>query len=170
MQNILIKLFGLLLVLFVVIAAASAAEAAPAAEAPAGASLSAGPFDGIFYGWVQGDHGSQALMILDLTHRDETVEGKVYLGEGLVVDAGVCGSAAVPSGVQAASGQTSPGAPDEFNADAEFQITGLEIGVEIASQVSADGESLTAEARIDLPWFCGTNPVLSGTLIRYHPQ
>ena len=170
MQNILPKLFGLLLALFIVMAAVTAADAAPAAPLTSGVSSPAGPFEGVFYGWVQGDQGSRAPMVLDLRHEAGTVDGKVYLGEGLVVDAGVCGSSAVPSAVQSASGLTRPETPDEFSANAQFQISGLEIGVEIASQVSSDGESLDAEARIDLPWFCGSDPVLSGTLIRYHPQ
>ena len=170
MQKTIINLLVLILVLFIVVTAASTASAAPSESSPIESLPASGPFEGVFYGWVQGDQGSRAPMVLDLSHEDGTVDGKVYLGEGLVVDAGVCGSSAVPSAAQSASGQTRPEAPDEFNANAQFQISGFEIGVEIASQVSSDGESLDAEARIDLPWFCGADPVLSGTLIRYHPQ
>lgn len=170
MQKILINLLAVILVLAVAIAAISRAEAAPADGPPAEATTQTGPFDGIFYGWINGDNDSRAPMILDLSHDDSMVNGDIYLGEGLIVDGGICGVAEVPSGVQSASGSTDPRTPEEFNTVVGFEISGLEIGVEITGQVAADGESLATEAQIDLPWFCGTDPEISGTLQRYHPN
>ncbi|MDX1436897.1 MAG: hypothetical protein R3335_08805 [Anaerolineales bacterium] len=168
MKSILIKLLGLILGFFIIIAAATNANAAPADAPPLKTNAEAGPFQGVFYGWVYGDEDSKAPMVLDLTHREETVWGDIYVGEGLMVDGGFCGEAAVPAGKQTASGQTNARTPDKFNASTAFEISGLEINVDIASQVAADGESLTAEAQINLPWFCGADPVIGGTLVRYH--
>ena len=170
MQNLLIKLLALILVLGIAIAATSAAQAAPAQAPPIETTAATGPFDGIFYGWVNSDNGSRAPMVLDLTHKGSTVSGDIYLGEGLVVNGGICGEAAVPSGIQSATGTTDPRSPDMFSTAIGFEFSGLEIGVDITGQVAPDGESLSAEAQIDLPWFCGADPELSGTLLRYHPN
>jgi hypothetical protein len=32
--------------------------------------------------------------------------------------------------------------------------------------VSSDGEVITARAKIDLPWFCGRDPVITSRLYR----
>jgi hypothetical protein len=167
MKSILIKLLGVILGLFIIISATTNANAAPAEVAPIEAASAAGPFQGIFYGWINGDEGSKAPLVLDLTHQNETIFGDIYLGEGLVVDGGICGSAAVPAAKQSASSQTSLGTPNEFNASTAFEISGMEINVDIASRVADNGETLTAEAQIDLPWFCGADPVIEGTLARY---
>ena len=66
MQKILINLLGVILVLAVAIAAISRAEAAPAEVPPAEVTAQTGPFNGIFYGWINGDEDSRAPMILDL--------------------------------------------------------------------------------------------------------
>ena len=170
MQKILINLLAVIMVLAIAIAASSQAEAAPAEVPPTNTASVAGPFEGIFYGYINSDTGSRAPMILDLTHTGNIVSGDIYMGEGLVVNGGICGEAAVPSGVQSASGSTLPNNPDQFSTAVEFEVSGIEIGVEINSQVSADGETLAAEAQIDLPWFCGADPEISGTLQRYHPN
>jgi hypothetical protein len=166
MKKIIINLFGLVLVLVIAIAATSGAQAAPADSRSPGSE----PFQGIFYGWVHGDQNSQAPMILDLTQGDGIVQGDIYLGEGLVVDGGFCGTASVPAGMQSASGLNDSKDSGEFSASTSFQVQGLDIDVEIASRIADDGGSLTAEARIDLPWFCGEDPVVSGTLLKYQPQ
>ena len=163
MQKILISLLVLIAVMFL---AATAASAAPLPAEP----LTGGPYEGIFYGYIYSDNGSRAPMILDLHHQSDQVQGEIYLGEGLYVDAGVCGAGNVPAGQQFASGQTLSGDPSQLQASTNVQVQGFEIGVDLISKVSPDGNSLQAQASIDLPWFCGSDPHISGTLMRYQPQ
>lgn len=125
-----------------------------------------GPYEGVFYGTMTGDNNTSALMALQMTHRDGVVEGKIYLGEGLFVDAGVCGKAEIPSMRQYATGQTQPDNPNELSVHSNINVSGFDIGVELHSNVSADGETLTAQASIDLPWICGRDPSFTGTLDR----
>jgi hypothetical protein len=125
-----------------------------------------GPYEGVFYGIVTGDNNSNALMALQMTDRNGVVEGKIYLGEGLYIDAGVCGKTEIPSVQQYATGQTLPDNPNEMSVNSTVNVSGFDIGVELHSIVSADGETLTAQASIDLPWICGRDPSFSGTLER----
>ena len=105
-------------------------------------------------------------MALQMTDRNGIVEGKIYLGEGLFVDAGMCGKTEIPSMRQYASGQTKPDNPNEMSVQTMVNISGFDIGVDLNSTVSADGKALTAEVSIDLPWICGRDPSFSGTLDR----
>jgi hypothetical protein len=162
MQRILIGMLVLIAVIFV---AATAASAAPLPAEPV-----TGPYEGVFYGYIHSDNGSKAPMILELSHRVNQVKGNIYLGEGLYVDAGMCGAGNVPAGQQFASGQTLSGDPSQLQASTNFQVQGFDIGVDLVSRVAPDGNSLDAEAKIDLPWLCGGDPTISGTLVRYQPQ
>lgn len=125
-----------------------------------------GPYEGVFYGIVTGDNNSNALMALQMTDRNGVVEGKIYLGEGLYIDAGVCGKTEIPSMQQYATGKTQPNNPNEMSVQSNVNVSGFDIGVELHSIVSTDGETLTAQASIDLPWICGRDPSFSGTLER----
>ena len=126
----------------------------------------AGPYEGVFFGTVNGDNNSRAWMAMKLTHRDGVVEGKVYLGDGLIVDAGMCGNSEIPSMMQYASGMTNPNNPNELVVQTMVNVSGFDIGIDLNSTVSADGKTLTADASIDLPWICGRDPSFSGTLDR----
>ena len=126
----------------------------------------AGPYEGIFFGFVYGDNNTRAPLALQMTHRNGAVQGNIYLGEGLYVDAGVCGKSEIPPMKQYASGATLPNNPNQMSVQTMVNVSGLDIGVNLNSIVSADGETLTADASIDLPWICGSDPSFSGTLER----
>lgn len=153
-------ILSLLIAMMTVSMAAFSVSAAPSPSA----ETHVGPYEGIFYGVVQGDKNSRAPMALQLTHRDGVVQGKVYLGEGLYVDGGVCGGVNVPSGIQYASGKTIPSNPNHLGARSTFNVSNINVAVSLNGDLSPDGEVLNANAKIDLPWFCGTDPQLSGTL------
>jgi hypothetical protein len=125
-----------------------------------------GPFEGVFSGVLHGDNNSHAPIALQMTHRDGVVNGKVYLGEGLYVNAGVCGKTKIPSMVQSASGKTIPNKPNKLVVSTGFNVSGFNVGVDLTSTVSANGETLNASTSIDLPWICGRDPSYSGTLSR----
>jgi len=126
----------------------------------------AGPFEGTFYGVIQGDNNSRAPIALQMTHRDGLVNGKLYLGEGLFVDAGRCGKTSIPSMARSASGKTYASNPNKLAMNTIFNVSGFNIGANINSSVSADGNTLNAKVAVDLPWICGRNPSYSGTLQR----
>ena len=129
-----------------------------------------GPFEGLFFGAIEGDRGSDAPIALALNHRGKEVAGQVYLGEGLLVDGGRCGSAAVPAGVQFARGRTLPGDPDHLLTEITFEVQGFEVRVDLEAEISPDGELIEVDAQIDLPWLCGVDPSLSGNLERVDPS
>jgi hypothetical protein len=123
-----------------------------------------GPYEGTFRGTVYGDYGTSAPMTLELTHRGNQVEGYVHLGQGLNVNGRFCGTSDVPAGTLYASGWTEPNNPNRLTARSTFEVQGMDITVDLDSQASPDGSIITAKAKLDLPWFCGRDPVLSGTL------
>jgi hypothetical protein len=120
-----------------------------------------GPFEGTFNGMVYGNNGTSAPFSLVMTHRGDVVSGTAFVGEGLFVDGGICGSAYVPATAQAAGGVTS-GKGNQLDAKTTFNIEGMPITVDLESTVV--GGVIDAEAKIDLPWFCGSDPVLSASL------
>lgn len=135
-----------------------------ASAAPETAVSKAGPYEGVFHGTVYAPDGSSANMSLDMTHRNGIVEGTVFLGEGLTIDAGLCGAAAIPASSVVASGKTSATNPKNLAATSVFDVSGITVKVNLNSQIS--GDELGATAKIDLPWLCGSDPVLTGTLHR----
>lgn len=153
---------SLLLVLTAFFALTVVASASP--EIPE--THQVGPFDGTFHGVAKGDNGSSAPLTLELTHYGNTVKGTAFLGKGLHVDGGFCGAANIPASVRSASGQTVPNNPRRLAASTAFDVGGFEIGVELDGNVSANGRVLTADAKIDLPWICGGDPVLTTTLYK----
>lgn len=145
-------------------ATAFAAEAQVISTSPA--AMEVGPYEGVFSGVLYGDNNSRAPIALQMTHRDGVVNGRLYLGEGLYVNAGVCGKTEIPSMVQSASGRTLPSNPNKMVVKTGFNVSGFDIGVDLTSTVSADGQTLNAGTSIDLPWICGRDPSYSGTLSR----
>lgn len=136
-----------------------------AADAPTlSNSALPGPFEGVFYGILPGDNNSRAPIALQMTHRDGVVNGRLYLGEGLYLDAGRCGKTQVPSLVQSASGRTMSNNPYQLAVNTTFNVSGFNIGADLDSTVSADGNTLTAKVAVDLPWICGRSPSYSATL------
>lgn len=140
--------------------------AAYAAPVAAGRPVQRGPYEGVFEGFVQGDKGSNAPISLDLTHRGREVAGTVTLGEGLYVSGGWCGAVQVPALAQYVSGQSDRTNARRVTVTPTFDAGGFDLTVRFESLLSTDGETITARAKIDLPWFCGRDPVLSGVLYR----
>lgn len=126
-----------------------------------------GPFEGTFTGTVKGDLGSQTTLTLDLTDRANIVSGEATLGTGLKVNAGkVCGTAVVPGGTIWAEGEKSPRKPRELSAASTLEVSGMDVTIEVSGQLAADGKTLDVTAKIDTPWICGRDPVITGTLTK----
>lgn len=154
--------FGFILVLVATLALTFSASAAPQPEKP----TKIGPYEGRFQGKVYGDKGKSAPLTLELEHRGNRVEGNVLLGQGLYVDGGMCGAGYVPAGSQFAAGETSAKDPGHLSAQTNFKVSGINVKLDLDGQISAGGDELDAKAKIDLPWLCGRDPVISGTLFK----
>jgi hypothetical protein len=150
--------------LFAVIGLFVLTAVGPVSAAPAAPAGKIGPYEGEFNGTVIAPNGSEAPMSLNMTHRGSVVEGTVFLGEGLTIDAGMCGQAAIPSASIEATGNTSLTNPAKLSTSSVFDVNGITVKVILDSAVQ--GDALTAKATIDLPWICGGDPVLTGTLQR----
>ncbi|MGW8318094.1 MAG: hypothetical protein ACWGPS_02530 [Candidatus Promineifilaceae bacterium] len=124
------------------------------------------PFEGTFRGTVYGSEGSSAFLTLNLSQTGKIVEGDLLLGSGLYVDGGFCGGGYVPSGTQSATGKVVPDNPNRLTADSTFKVNGMNIKVRLTGDTLANGNALKARATVDLPWLCGQDPQLSGTLYR----
>ena len=151
-------------VLFIGIARAAATEISETTTMPT--MITPGPFEGVFSGSVRGDNNSQAPITLELTHRGDDVEGVVSLGEGLYVNAGMCGGASIPASEQSFTVKTQPGKPRELSTQLAFNVSNYKVGVNLESLISDDGKMITSQVSIDLPWICGRDPKLTGTLYR----
>lgn len=158
-------LLAMLAVVVLVFGITAGTVLAAEASSPAD-SATPGPFEGVFYGIVYGDNNSRAPIAMQMVHRDGVVSGKLYLGEGLFVSAGVCGKTTIPSMVQSASGSSLPSDPNKLTASTTFNVSGIDVGANLNSKVSADGGTLNATTSIDLPWICGRDPSYSATLYR----
>jgi hypothetical protein len=141
-----------------------AATASSALAAPTQATGATGPYEGRFQGRVSAEDGSSAPLSVTLTHKGDTVAGVATLGEGLEVQTPFCGSASVPSRTESLSGETQPGQPRHLEATSTFAVQGLAITVHFSSDVSTDGKTIQGTTTLDIPWFCGGDPVLTGTL------
>jgi hypothetical protein len=155
-------LIGILITVISLVIVSTGVFAAPSTES----TKEVGPYEGNFTGVVIGDQGSRAPLTLNLTHRGEIVNGSVSLGDGLYIDGGICGGVNVPSGRHSASGRSSMTNPEHLNAQSSLSIENFNITVNLASDVTAGGKFMTAKARVDLPWFCGKDPVINGYLIK----
>jgi hypothetical protein len=72
----------------------------------------------------------------------------------------------VPATEQTVSGLTDRSNARRVSVTPTFDVGDFELKVKFESLLSTDGERIMARAQIDLPWFCGRDPVLAGTLIR----
>lgn len=124
------------------------------------------PFSGTFAGIVYGDNGSSAPLTLTLTQRGNTVEGTAVIGDGLEVNAGgFCGTAVVPATSATANGTTTNRQPRHLAANIPFQVSGMDITARATGDLTADGQELNFEVKIDTPFLCGRDPIISGTLL-----
>lgn len=154
----------LFLAFFAVVMAVSVLAGGVLAASVPAAAEPAGPYEGIFSGYVYGDRNSRAEITLEMTHGGNAVEGIVHLGEGLYVDGGRCGGGYIPPSVQSASGETLSTDPNRLQANTVFNVSGLQITAELDSQILPGGEELIVQASIDLPWLCGRDPALKAEL------
>ena len=161
-------LFGMLAAVMLIsgLTAGTVFAAEPPTVPNSTSSTGVGPFEGVFSGVLYGDNNSRAPIALQMIHRDGVVNGRLYLAEGLFVNAGVCGKTKIPAMAQSASGRTLTNNPNKLAVNTSFNISGFNIGVDLTSTVSADGSTLNAATSIDLPWICGRDPSYSGTLYR----
>ena len=157
-------IIGLLLTLGAVFAVTATASAAGIDERPEPKPDRL--FDGTFRGTIYGDKGSSAPIELQLTQNGRHVRGDVEIGSGLYVNGGMCGSGYIPGGAQSAGGQVSAKNPNRLYAESTFKVSGVKVTIDLLGIASADGEEVDTQAKIDLPWLCGRDPVMTGTLYR----
>lgn len=155
---------GALDVLAILALLAIGVSAAP--ETASAAAERVGPYEGAFGGYTYGDEGTRAPLMLDLTHRDGQVAGQVSMGQGLYVDAGICGAVNIPAATVSVSGKTDSRNPKHLEVTPAFDVNGFKLAVDFESDLSSSGQILTAKAKVDLPWFCGRDPQLTAKLYR----
>jgi hypothetical protein len=129
-------------------------------------TISGGLFAGSFEGTLTGDDRSSAPITLELSQSGNTVTGDIVIGRGLVVDGGVCGIAAVPAATETAAGKVTSRTPRHLDAATTLTVQGMKITIDLDGDLSRDGDTLAAKAKIDLPWLCGRDPIITGTLER----
>jgi hypothetical protein len=124
------------------------------------------PFEGEFSGYVYADRGSKTGIILEMSQLDKDVSALVRLEEGLYIDAGICGSSFIPAGEQTAHATVQANNPGLMSTNLVFTVKNLKVSVDLTGKISADGKSIDTKAIIDLPWLCGRDPVIQGTLYK----
>ncbi len=142
-----------------------AAPARPATRSTV-AATSGGLFTGDFEGRLQGEDGSSAPATLVLVQTGRDVASKLTIGRGLIIDGGNCGLVEVPSSTQTVTGKTQAKTPRHLEAASSFKVQGIAVTIDLDGDLSRDGETLAAEAKIDLPWLCGNDPVITGEFSR----
>ena len=156
------KLLGVISILILLSTAATTVLAAPKDLK----SNVKDPFQATYKGVVHGDKGSQALLTLALSQVNDQISGTVYLGSGLYINAGRCGGGYLPAAVQSAEGEVNKYKPNLIEASTAFKVSGFKVAIDLEGLLSSDGDVLETEAKIDLPWLCGQDPIINGTLYR----
>ena len=131
-------------------------------SAAAPEKATAEPFTGTFAGIIQGSNNSEAEMILELEQDGNKVVGTAFIDEGLYVNAGNCGGAYIPATTETAVGTVSAKNPDILFAEASLNVSGINVTIDFVGEL--DEDTLDLEAKIDLPWLCGKDPLLHGTV------
>jgi|SwirhirootsSR3_FD_contig_51_6963435_length_698_multi_1_in_0_out_0_1 hypothetical protein len=139
---------------------------AGAFAAPRTPTIQPGLFAGTFRGTVHSDDGSSAPLELKVTQHGRDLSGIATLGNGLSVDGGFCGSSAIPPTTRQVTGRTQANDPRRISVSSQFDVQGIPVTVALNGNLSLDGKSAQAQAKVDIPFFCGHDPTLSGTLYR----
>ncbi len=147
-------------------AALPPAQPAPIGGEQPGGDTPAGGFDGTFVGTLSGDNGTSAPATLVMSRSGDAVSARLEIGQGLTLDAGSCGVQAVPAGAQSATGTIDPAAPNRLQSQGSIPVAGFAIGVALAAELAADGQTLAARADLDLPFLCGRDAAIGGTFLR----
>ncbi len=124
------------------------------------------PFNGSFAGTLSTANGSSAPVSLALAQTGTTVSGDISIGDGLTIDGGNCGAQAIPAGGRAVTGQTDPSNPNHIEVTAGYDVQGIAITAKLTADLSTDGNAITGRIDLDLPFFCGSDPVITGALTR----
>ncbi len=143
--------------------------AAPGGVGAAGGAAvpgATGGFNGAFSGTLITANGTSAPATLTLTQTGGNVTGQVEIGPGLTIDAGTCGSQAVPELVQSVAAAVDPAAPNRIQSVGGVPVGGFNVGVVLTADLAPDGQSVAARADLDLPFLCGRDPSISGTFTR----
>ncbi|GMQ79322.1 MAG: hypothetical protein BMS9Abin02_1899 [Anaerolineae bacterium] len=156
------KFLGVISILFLLSTAATTVLAAPKDLK----SNDNDPFQATYRGIIHGDKGSQAPLTLALTQVNDQISGTVYLGRGLYIDAGRCGGGYLPAAIQSAEGEVNKYDPNLLEASTAFKVSGFKVSIDLEGLLSSDGDLLETEAKIDLPWLCGRDPIINGTLYK----
>lgn len=115
------------------------------------------PFTGVFEGTVAGDANSSALVKADLIQNGAQVSGTVVIGDGLLIDvgSGFCpGLQAVPATTMDLSSQTLPNNRYRLEENTTIQVQGFDIGVQVIANATEDGETVTVQLNLAIPWPC----------------
>ncbi len=123
------------------------------------------PFTGTFVGTAYGDYDSSAPLTLEMTQSGRKVTGTVYMEPGLTVNAGgMCGVFDLPASSATASGAISARQPRLLTAKIPVESGGVKITADITGEISADGEELNVEVKVNTPFLCKYDPVITGIL------
>lgn len=124
------------------------------------------PFSGTFTGTAYGDYNSSAPLTLDMSQTGSKVTGTVTIEPGLTVNAGgMCGVFDIPASSVTASGTTSARQPRILTAKIPVESGGVKITADITGEISADGEELNVEVKVNTPFLCKYDPVITGVLM-----
>lgn len=123
-------------------------------------------FNGVFVGALNARNGSSAPATLELTQSGNDVTGRLTIDNGLTLDVGNCGTQAVPPGSQTAAGRVDPASPNHLETAGSFEAGGFTIGVTLTADLAADGQTVTANASLELPFICDAAPSIGGTFQR----
>jgi hypothetical protein len=156
MKRLLFALAATLVLSSTLIASANAAPKVFQTKADA-------PFEGTFSGFVLGDRHSQAPIKIEMNQDGNDISGTIELGDGLYVDGGRCGAGYIPSTVQSTEGEVNN---RQIEAATAIKVAGIKVTIDLEGKLSSDGETLEAEAKVDIPWFCGQDPVISTILVK----
>lgn len=142
---------------------AASAQAAPVRPS---ATTSGELFTGTFEGYIYGDDDSRARLTLELDQAGRVVTGDITVERGLYISGGNCGEVEVPEMTHSASGTIPAGSPRHIDAGTSFKVQGITVGIDLDGELSRDGKMIDATGKIDLPWLCGRDPVVSAELTR----
>ena len=151
------KVWSTLVVLALLSITAISASAAPMA-----AKTNTKPFTGTFVGTIEGDNNTSAPITLELEQNGNKVTGTAFIDEGLYLKAGSCGSAYLPAATQSTTGTVSAKNPNVLTSQMKLTVSGVKVTIDLSGKLVND--QLDAQAKIDLPWLCGSDPILTSQL------
>jgi len=131
-----------------------------------------GPFDGTFTGTMAGDEGTSTTITAVLTHRDATVQGRIDLGSGLVLDfpgptkwPDPCKPEPVDLRTFKVTGSSDTTNPRHATVSATVEeatpgqwVKSMTINIKITGDVSADGKTISASVTLK-PTLCGSKTI-----------